>query len=920
MSKTTKNSAKPMAWHALSTQQVLQSLHTRLDGLSSAEAKLRTAKYGANKVKRTHHFDALKILLRQFADLLIILLIASVIISYYLGDKETTVVLLLIIIIDLIIGFSQEYKADRVMKSLQNLLTPEAKVIRDGEAAEIEAEELVPGDIVRLEAGDSVPADIRLLKIDELSTNDYALTGESTPSHCQIDELAEKTSLADRNNMAYMGTNIANGVGVGVVVATGMQTELGTIAQLSQESHTDPTPLQKEIAFVAKRVTQATLILVAILVPISLRANLGVRASFAFAIGIAAAMIPQGLAAEVNVALAQAANKMAKARALVKRLPAVETLGATQIICTDKTGTLTKNEMTVTSFYTMDGIFHVEGIGFAPQGTILDPQGHALKHSEMTELTEMMRCCLLANNASIHEPDHEHATWYSVGDPTEAALTTLAYKTHMFDKKESLGERLHEFSFDSERKRMSVVVSLNRENIVYTKGSPESILDRCKFAYENGRPVRIHPSDKKNIMSYVSTMSDQAMRNLALAYRLVDREVPTHATQAECDLVFLGVVSMIDPPREEVAEAMLAAKNAHMKVTVITGDEAKTAAAIAQRIGFGDGADIRLIENHELSKMKDPEVVRTIVDRPTIFARVSPIDKLRIINLLKKSHYIIAVTGDGINDAPALKRADIGVAMGRVGSDVAKESSEIVLLDDSFHTLVGAIEQGRVIFQNIKKATLSCLTSNIGELVIVLVSLAAASLLHVPIAISVIQILAIDLMAELFPIAALGWDPPTSNIMQQEPRDIKDHILDTRAILDLLGGGLVIGGLAYINFLLVFAFAHQPVSLSNPLLYAQATTVAYLTIVLCQYVTVFSRRTAHGESLFGKYAFSNPYLWGAICLSFACVLAIVYIPALAHYIGNGPVTLVQWLPVVVAAAIYMAAREIIKVRWQLTAS
>jgi Ca2+-transporting ATPase len=314
------------------------------------------------------------------------------------------------------------------------------------------------------------------------------------------------------------------------------------------------------------------------------------------------------------------------------------------------------------------------------------------------------------------------------------------------------------------------------------------------------------------------------------------------------------------------------------------------------------------------------EYIASLVGIDDVRAQVLPHEKEAVIRSLQTSGERVAMCGDGVNDAPALKRADIGVAMGRVGSDVAKESAEIVLLDDSFHTLIGAIQQGRVIFQNIRKATLSCLTSNAGELVVVLISLAAASLLHVPIAITVIQILAIDLMAELFPIAALGWDPPTSNIMSEKPRNIKDHILNLRAILDLLGGGIVIGGLAYLNFLVVFAIAHKPVSTSDPLLYAQATTVAYLTIVICQYVTVLSRRTAHGESMFSKYLFSNWHLWGAIGLSFGCVLAITYVPTLAKFIGNGPVTLMQWLPVLVASVIYLCLRELFKVRWRLTAS
>lgn len=762
-----------------------------------------------------------------------------------------------------------------------------------------------------------MPADLRLLKTYQVTTNNFALTGESTPSPRQNQSVPEGVPLAERHSMAYMGTSLATGSGLGVIVETGMQTELGKIASLSEESKPGASPLQLEIRHLAGRITLGTLVLVAILAPISLFANIGINESFVFAIGIAAAMIPQGLAAEVNVALSQAARKLAKARALVKRLTAVETLGATQIICTDKTGTLTKNEMTVTHFWFGGNEFDVTGVGFSPTGKISDLHGKIIEPDELKQMQEFFNGAKLANNASIHSPDSKHNSWYCVGDPTEGALVSLALKSHT--DKNIQSHRIDEFAFDSDRKRMSVVVNESGNKKLYAKGSPESVMAVCDRILLDGKVVKINNSHRRLIQKYSFTMAEQALRNIAIAYDTLEGN-PKNAEAAERNLIFLGVATMIDPPREEIPEAISAAKRGHMKVAIITGDEARTATAIAERIGFGTRESLKTISPSELSKLSAAQSVELIVSGKAVFARVSPIDKLHIVDTLKRAGYIVAVTGDGVNDAPALKRADIGVAMGKIGTDVAKEAAEIVLLDDSFHTLVKAIEYGRVVFQNIKKATLSCLTSNAGELVVVLISLGAVSLLGIPIAITAIQILAIDLMAELFPIAALGWDPPTEDIMDDPPREIKQHILNKRAIIDLILGGLVIGMLAYWGYIASLLTASQSLTSPDPIFYAKATTVAYLTIALCQYGTVLSRRTARGKSLFSSYLWSNPRLLVAIGFSFISVLAIIYIPFLADYLGNAPLTLQEWWPAIISALVYLGLREFVKVKFRLTAS
>ena len=908
-------SISPPHWHSRSAKACLDDLHSSKQGLDHLDASKRLKDVGKNKVRRIKHFETISIFIRQFQDLLVVLLMLTAGLSWYLKDSRTTTVLIAIIAINVLIGFTQEYRADRVMQSLGRLLQPTAKVIRSGVPMQIDAQDLVPGDIVMMEAGDSVPADLRLLLADSLLTNEYALTGESSPSACSIEPIGKDVELADRNNMVYMGTTVASGVGRGVVVATGMKTELGTIAKLSQEAKPDRSPLQKEISNLALRITQGTIILMAVLIPISLGAQLGLREAFLFAIGIAAAMIPQGLPAEVNVALAQAAGKLAKSRVLVRRLTAAETLGSTQIICTDKTGTLTKNEMTVTNLFSLGANYRIEGTGFMPHGRVLNSEGFKLDQSELMALKPLIECGFMSSNASVHEPDSEHPTWYSIGDPTEAALVTLAQKAK-FIKPGTVPQNIREFPFDSDRKMMSVVARHFGQKYVFAKGSPEAIVRSCSRIVHEGHVIPIKKDHLKKIQAYTDEMSSQAMRNIALAYRPIKGEVPKSADQSESGLVFLGIASMIDPPREEVAEAMLAANRAHMVVTIVTGDEAHTASAIAQQIGFAQGQRHILTTHNQLARLSDKKVSKLVMTGRAIFARVSPSDKLRIVNILKKYNYTLAVTGDGINDAPALKRADIGVAMGRVGSDVAKDSAEIILLDDSFHTLVEAIKQGRVIYQNIQKSALSALTTNGGELAVVLISLFFTWLFHIPIAISALQILAIDLMAELFPITALGWDPPTGNVMDGKPRDAKQHILGIRVIVDLILGGIVIGALAYGCFLITFAIAGQPVSSANLGLASKATTATYLSIVLCSYGTVFSRRTAPGQTIFTRYIFSNWRLWFAIGLSLFCVLVVIYVPLFANYLGNSPLAPIDWVAPISAAIIYLTLRELAKYKWR----
>lgn len=902
--------------YRLGTEEVFKQFQTNQDGLSGVVAKDRIKHFGQNALVEAHKQSWIIRYLKQFLDFMIILLLASSVISYFLGDKRTAIVLLALVAFNTIIGFSQEYKAERIMETLVRLVVPEAKIKRDNKLELLPSNEIVPGDIVYIEEGDSVPADLRIFEESELSTNDFALTGESNPSRKFTQSISVNTPLGMRNNICFMGTTVATGHGYGIVVATGMNTELGRIANLSQDTTSDVSPLQKEINNIAKRVTQGTVVLCAVLLPIAIQADLSVKDAFLFAIGIASSIIPQGLPAEINTSLAQAANKLARARALVKKLSAVETLGATSIICTDKTGTLTKNQMTVEQLIIGEDTYTVTGSGYEANG-VIQKAGKELDNSELEKLSLFFVAAAAASNAQVEAPDNEHASWYAIGDPTEAALITLARKARLEPNElNKTSPELKEFSFDSGRKRMSSIRKWGPKNElhVFAKGAPESILEHCDTILVNGKTKKLSDKEKQAVLKKAEELAGNAMRNLAIAYKTLPSNTNIESAKmddTESKLTYLGLASMIDPLREEVPESMQSAHQANIAVSVITGDNAITAQAIALKAGLAKTKEeIRLVQGEEVTALSDKAIVEMTASGSIIFSRVSPEDKLRIVGLIKDSGRVVAVTGDGINDAPALKRADIGVAMGKTGTDVAKQSADIVLLDDSFHTLVGAVQQGRIVFQNIKKGTLSCFTSNSAELVVNLTSLAAASIMGIPLALTVMQILAIDLIAELFPIAALGWDKADRDLMSEKPRNPRYHILNQGNIADLLMCGIIIGGLAFMNYLWFFGrngVAAATVE-SGSLIHMKATALTYLTIVLCQLGNILQRRSQQG--LFTRYQFHNKQLWIAMAASLFCIINVIYNPWIAPYFGASSLSIVDWGFAIGAAVIFLTIREL----------
>ncbi len=909
------NDFKGLNYYRLSPDEVLAQLKSRRGGLSAREAGERFERLGPNSLHKAKRESSLTTLLRQFKNLLVVMLLISAALSIYLHDGKTATILIIIALMNASVGFFQEHKAETLMNSLEQLLVPQAKVFRNGKLEEIESSELVPGDIVYVEGGDSVPADLRVLDEAELATNDFALTGESNPSRKFVHAIEGDVPLGSRHNLLFMGTTVATGSGHAVVVATGMHSELGRIANLSQTTRSEASPLQKEMNHLAIRLAQGTVILALVLAVIAYRANLGFHAAILFGIGIGAAMIPNGLVAEVNITLAQTANRMARAKALVKKLSAVETLGATNFILTDKTGTLTKNEMTVERLLIGRNHYRVSSTGYEANGRIETEHGKALGKKTLQDLELFFVTTALASNAKVDPPDDEHATWYVVGDPTEGALITLARKAGLdTEGLEASQAEIKEFQFDSARKLMSSVRRRDDQIIVYVKGAPESLLARSTDIWDHGHIRKLNRADRDFFANYNEQQAHEAMRNLAFGYRILPAKTDLKKLEmqaVEQDFTFLGMVSMLDPLREAVPAAMKAARDAHVKVSIITGDFPSTAKAIASKAGLA-GSDVTIILGEELPKLADSQIMQLVTRGGSVFSRVAPEDKLRIVEIAKRNGHVVAVTGDGINDAPALKRADIGVAMGKTGTDVAKDAADIVLLDDSFDTLVGAIEQGRLTFQNIKKAARCALTDNAGELITVLLGLAALSLFHIQPAITAIQILAIDVVAQILPITALGWDAAQGKLMHEKPRNLQDHIINLRAIGGFIGFGALAAGLAYANYLLFFArhdLSPRFIDPSLPL-YHQATTLTYLTLVLCLYVYLMFERSDRHEQFFTSYLWSNKKLVIAFALSFFLIANIIYNPWVQPYFSAASLSFSDWLTALICAGLYTAFRTI----------
>jgi Ca2+-transporting ATPase len=895
-------------------KEVFEALGTGEKGLSSEDAEKRRAQYGENTLTTIAKTPQWLQFLLQFKDALVIILIVAGIISLAVGNFRDGSIMFIIVLINAGIGYFQEHKAERIMDSLKKLVQSPAKVFRNGELIELSQEKLVPGDIIYLEEGDKAPADIRIIESFNLRTNDFSLTGESMPQEKHSNTIKKVSGLADRDNMAYLGTTVASGNAKGIIVATGMNTELGKIASLAQQEEKSQTPLQVELGTLGNRITIFAIIIGIALFGVTIWQGLGLNLALIYALGIAVAIVPQALPMQITVALSNGVARLAKKNAVVKKLSSVETLGSTNVIATDKTGTLTKNEMTVKYLWFNGQQYEITGIGYEPKGSIVDSNGKELTEAEIDKIEIMFDTATMASNAEIHKPDENHPGWYPIGDPTEAALITASTKLGTRSPREDEeNPELQEFSFDSERKRMSSVRQFDNRVVLCMKGALDGMLSISKKIYRNGKAAAITEQDREVIKKSSVEYSQKAMRVLAFGYReLQDSKQDYVMEDVEKNIIFLGLMAMSDPPKEGAKEAIEKAHEAHIKTYIMTGDHALTAQAVGKQIHLSrTDKEVMVITGEEFSEMPDEKLIEIMKENESIiFSRVSPEDKLRIVKVLKAKGEIVAVTGDGVNDAPALKSAHIGVAMGSIGTDVAKEASELILLDDSFSTLVYAIREGRIIYNNLRKTIIASLTSNGAELSIVLLGLVGVAVFGWPIPILAIQILAIDLLAEILPLTSLTFDPGSSDLMTTPPRSQEEHILNKYTMAEILFLGFLMGALGFVNFGIFIKRAGVELTLAHGM-YPRATALSYATIVSCQFVNILSRRYNY-ESLFTRNFWSNKKIVWSIVISLGLTMAAIYTPSINRFIGFAPLTLKDWLTIVASAGVFLFAYEIIK--------
>ncbi len=856
---------KQIAWTSLSIDEVLNRLGTDPEtGLSSEEAQKRLATYGPNKLEEKEGPNPIAIFFSQFTEIMVVILLIAAAISFLMGEIKETIAILVIVILNAILGFVQEYRAERALQALRRLATPIVKVRRDGKIQEIPAEQLVPGDIVLLEAGTRVQADLRLIETVNMRIEEAPLTGESTP----VDKNAEavlppETPVSDRVNMAFMGTGVTYGRGIGVVVETGMRTELGRIARMIQTVRREAYPLQERMAQLSKGLAIGAGILVAIVFILGLWRGEHPYTMFITAVSLAVAAVPEGLPAVVTITLALGAQKMVRRNALIRKLPAVETLGSVTVICSDKTGTITENRMTVTILdvagKTLDLTEKLSKVG-----PFLELDENYFEEEKDLAITLLLVGGALCNDSYLEPDARNPSRIYAKGDPTEGAMVVAAARFGLWKEElEKKAPRVDEVPFTSERKRMTTVHKINDHSLLpfnapyvaFCKGAVSSLLEISNMVWNKDHIEPMDENWRERILKADHSFASRGMRVLGVALRPLE-EIPE---DPERDMVFVGMMAMIDPPRPEVKEAVAKCKTAGIRPVMITGDHPQTALYIARQIGMDEGGEV--VTGVELDKMTVEELERR-VENVTVYARVSPEHKLKIVEALQKRGHIVAMTGDGVNDAPALKKADIGVAMGITGTDVSKEVSEMILLDDNFATIVAAVEEGRVIYENTLKFVKYILSSNVGEILVMLV----APLLGRSIPLTALQILWINLVTDGLPGLALGFDPAEPDIMKRPPRPPGENII-TRLWKYVILVGVLLGFTALLPELLAIGGEET------------WRTMIFTTLALAQMGNALVVRSER-ESIFRLGFTSNPILLASVILTIILQMLVVYLPPL----------------------------------------
>jgi len=905
----------------LTVKEVLQILKTSPNGLTSEEAKKRLVEHGPNILVEKRHVSIAYKFLVQLKDLFGILLIFASLLAAVdaiwessLSMWETSAIILAVVLVNAVFSLFQEWRAEKAMETLKSWMPEYAKVIRDGELQKILVRDLVPGDLIVLEEGDRVPADARLTEAFDLWTNNVPLTGESEPQPRTTKAIKTVDSAyLDVPNLVFMSTSVATGQGRAVVVKTGMETKFGQIAGLTQEIKEEASPLQKEIAYTARYdFILAITVGVAFFLVSLILLHVQLFAAILFMIGVMVALVPEGLQVTVSSALAISVLKMARENVLVKRLSAVQTLGSVTMICTDKTGTITKGEMTATKMWVQDKVVEVLGSGFNPVGDFTN-SGKLLEKEDSGTIERLLEISALCNSAKLEPPSDRNRSWSIVGDPTDGALLVAAIKYGLNPQGMLAQKPIHNvIPFDSRRKRMTTIHRYDHEILAYTKGAPRSILSICNRVLAEGNVENLTPESLNLVETKIREFAMEGLRVIAVAYLELPANGSFKARNVERDMILVGLVAMKDPPRPEVKNAVAVAKKAGIKIVIITGDYGPTAQAIAQEVGIVDPDKCRIIRGVDMETMTDEQISDEAKKEDAIFARVSPEQKLRIVKTLKQHAEIVAVTGDGANDAPSLKEADIGVAMGVSGTDVAREAADMVLLDDSFASIVKAIESGRTIYENLRKFMVYVFTHNWAELI----PYVLYALLGLPLPLLVVQILAIDLGIEVIPSLALSREPPEPGIMQEQPRGIKERLFDTKVFLRSLYLGAIIATGAMIGCFMAWSTGGWHLGLSsipssNPTIYARGTTMTFAGIVIAQVGNVLASRT-NKASIFKTSLRSNKWIWLAIASQISIISLLIYAPPMQALFGTAPLGLFEWMFLALLAAIVVFAEEIRK--------
>jgi len=889
-------------WHSIGSDEALQILSSRYSGLTVTESEERLARFGVNELKSAKKISPWKLFLEQFKSILIIILLFAVVLSAVIGEPIDAIIIGVIILFACGLGFIQEYRAEKAMEALKKMAAPTASVIRDGKEQEIPARDLVPGDIVVIRTGDRIPADARLIEAVNLKINEAPLTGESVPIEKTTAPIPGDVNIGDKRNMVFMGTAAVYGRGTAIITATGMITEFGKIAGMLQDVKAEKTPLQINLDKMGKRIAIVGLSLCFILAVLGVLRGHEVLEMFVWGIALAVAAVPEALPAVVVISLALGVRRMVKRNALIRRLPAVETLGCTTVICSDKTGTMTQDQMTVKRIFTGGEFFEVTGTGYNPKGDF-SYKGKPYEIHKNVGLMNLLRTGCLCNDARLVQTDN---SWSIKGDPTEGALIVAAAKAGIVVEQENNSfPRVREIPFSSETKMMTTCHQAPTCEMSYTKGAPEVILDRCGYIDQNGQQKSLTEKEQENVLDIARNMASEGMRILGLAYKTVNA---SNNGQNDEGYVFSGLVGMIDPPRPEVKAAIKSCDDAGIRTVMITGDHKLTAVAIAKELGLLkqgkvlSGADLDGLSEEQFEK---------IADDVDVFARVSPAHKLRVVTALGKRGHVVAVTGDGVNDAPALKKADIGIAMGITGTDVSKEAAGMVLTNDNFASIVAAVEEGRGIFDNIKKYLMFLLSSNIGEILLMAGAILLGPVIGLPygaIPLIAIQILWVNLATDGLPAIALSIDPPAPDIMKQKPRPRGQGIF-TKPVLILMAVGGIWSCLVNLG---IFKWA-----LDSGMGMLEAQALCFLTLIIIQFFKAYNFRSDK-HSIFKIGFFKNKWLNLAILWEIALLLVIVYTPFLQESFHTFALRPTDWLIVILAAATVFPVLEVTKaiLKWQ----